>query len=406
MSMLIEYTTSTPQCSPWYVLRTPSGYSDLPLVPYGGPAVYELGSRSGSNDFLIALYCGETKSLHGRWKAYVSDGSHLHHLLCERNFYSSGNILYGRYVPCRSKAEAVSIERAILSSHAYMWNTKLNKQIKQKLMNADLDTSYAPYVLYLDPPSIMSSASSSSSSSASPAKPTKADLIKAREAVKLLEQSGLNSTLENSLRENLEKMKLPDHVPNDIDRDWDEEDLMDAEFWEHGVAIPEDIKVDTDNTKLVFQNNAAWAVAFNELEAKFERKATLLFKLKQLYAVKRKELNELKGKAASVNAIVAEANKIRKNEKKCGCGTSCSRGNCTCRAGGWTCAEECGCHLKGCLNPNSYANDKESREKLEAASDEYIAKSRAILVKKREEKSERSGLREEYIRALEKGYPL
>lgn len=132
---LLPYTLPQPSdWGDWHLIRSADGIVYLNAITYNGPAIYELGSFTGQANSMVALYLGETRALKNRWHQYCSSGSHLgKSVLNAQAFYNAGNLLYGRFIPCASKEDAMAIERHLLARCCYVWNTKSNKKIKSQI---------------------------------------------------------------------------------------------------------------------------------------------------------------------------------------------------------------------------------------------------------------------------------
>ena len=114
----------------------------------------------------------------------------------------------------------------------------------------------------------------------------------------------LMSTLDASLGRDLEKVgdldtlvqvkSAMNHLEN-VEIDYDEEDMLDVDFWEHGVVPPPPIAADVDPKKLMKEalrtSCAEWETAFRQLEIKFIKRAIYAHDLKQLYASKRAQVS-------------------------------------------------------------------------------------------------------------------
>jgi len=191
----------------------------------------------------------------------------------------------------------------------------------------------------------------------------------------------LASTMERSLGAALEKehdaaaFERVKEVYDDIkesDLRYDDEDIIDTDFWDHGIAEPQE---PGDGEKKWKKHAAAWEAAYRELEVKFIKRAIFAHDLKRVYAKKRAEL---KAAMASSSAAAAADKKIdvavkqavakAKASKPCGCAKGCTVG-CGCRKGGLGCSAGCGCSLINCLNIHSYSDDDAGRAALSAAQD-------------------------------------
>ena len=118
----------------------------------------------------------------------------------------------------------------------------------------------------------------------------------------------LQTTLEHSLELNLEaehvvvKAELRKRKADEqflADLDYDEDDLIDAEFWESGVEEPPELDTIVENGKklkkedavLLLQHCKKWIAAFRALDLKFVKRAALAHELKRVYAQKREQVS-------------------------------------------------------------------------------------------------------------------
>lgn len=199
--------------------------------------------------------------------------------------------------------------------------------------------------------------------------------------------SSLTSTLERSLGRDLESVRDADALEsvrdamNHLDDiDYGEEDLLDMNFWEHGVQDPAELPKDLNFRKLkeghaglLFRRVAEWESAYRLLEAKFIKRALVAHDLRLAYAKKRQALKDaLAGEAKSSAAVVSTKAAARvavakaKAAKPCGCSKGCNSG-CGCRKTGFGCSLSCGCGTVCCLNPLTYDDDDAGQALLAAA---------------------------------------
>jgi hypothetical protein len=164
------------------------------------------------------------------------------------------------------------------------------------------------------------------------------------------------------------------------DLDYDEEDLLDINFWEHDINDPEALPEDLDYKKLrkgeaglLCQRVAEWESAYRLLEAKFIKRALLVHDLRLAYAKKRNALKDAmasvdKSSAVVVSTKAAARSAVAKAKaaKPCGCSKGCNSG-CGCRKMGYSCSIACGCGTVGCLNPLTYDDNDAGRAKLAEA---------------------------------------
>lgn len=213
----------------------------------------------------------------------------------------------------------------------------------------------------------------------------------------------------------------------------DAEDILDVEFWDHGVPEPAiDLAPAADKAsasaspdakkkqtvKQVMTSREEWTAAYRQLEIKFIKRAIYAHDLKQAYASKRRQVRsshsarrsvscscshglscmlQLKDALAkaenhsspadvqqkvstavtvAVKAAVAKA----KASKPCGCKTSCTSASCGCKRNGFACSPEtCGCKDSVCQNPHSYEDSPAGLAAWDAAVAIQSAKARAAL---------------------------
>ena len=133
------------------------------------------------------------------------------------------------------------------------------------------------------------------------------------EQLAALNVGGLASTLEQSLDKHLQQEHdavafeavKKEYDPNFKAEDlrYDDEDMLDAEFWEHGVTAPDadDLKKAIeavpagaerlkDIAALRAQHEKDWITAYRQLELKFIKRAIFANDLKRVFAKKRQEV--------------------------------------------------------------------------------------------------------------------
>jgi hypothetical protein len=210
------------------------------------------------------------------------------------------------------------------------------------------------------------------------------------------------STMERSLGNNLREVHDADAVDEILEArpklpedklQYDDEDLIDVDFWEHGVKEPQAPEKDVEKKWKTHAKD--WEEAFRALEVKFIKRAIFAHDLKRVYAKKRAELKEAKQReevsssaAAAVDKKIESAVKRAKAAKSCGCKTGCPPA-CGCRSKGLGCSAGCDCLTVNCLNPHTYDNDDAGRAALSAAQDarakQKLAEAKAKMAQRAED---------------------
>ena len=199
---------------------------------------------------------------------------------------------------------------------------------------------------------------SASASAAAAAPPSRAEILAAKKRTQELQAqqraleeqmnalsvagggAALSSTLDASLGRDLDSVRdadalaevraAMDHLD---DLDYDEEDLLDINFWEHDINDPEALPEDLDYKKLrkgeaglLCQRVAEWESAYRLLEAKFIKRALLVHDLCLAYAKKRNALKDAMASVDKSSAVVVftkaaarSAVAKAKAAKPCGC---------------------------------------------------------------------------------------
>ncbi|KAH7572159.1 hypothetical protein ACOSP7_015203 [Xanthoceras sorbifolium] len=146
-------TKHGPQFSKWQVLVGPSDWEDHSLGKEGvaryrvhnlptitSPGVYELGIAVSPNakidsNGVVVVYLGQADNVRTRLQCYGRSGAHLNkpnHCGLKRepgyfeDIFSSGYPIVYRWVPMKSKADALKVEAQLLDRFDYAWNKGSN----------------------------------------------------------------------------------------------------------------------------------------------------------------------------------------------------------------------------------------------------------------------------------------
>jgi len=251
-----------------------------------------------------------------------------------------------------------------------MWNTKLNKQIKLKLIDMNLSSSFAQYVLSLDSPS---SNMSSSSSSSSPAL-SKAEKLKKQkeEAERLQQQIAIAEAQEGTPSE---VASITNRIEN-IALKFGDDDLLKQEL---DFAVDEDWESENDVKKL--------HAMLKKYEDAYRQLVVREWRMRVAYCEKRREIKKVLGdkdeeKVKAVQEVKkSAAAAIATSHGSCGCKkTYCASKRCGCQvdrvACNWSKTGCTHCTKDSCLNPYSFPNNPEqlhiNRVSIAASEDSKI----------------------------------